>query len=235
MELATRRYIGITPQRLIRPRSLENRVMAKNTAKPTGTSRIKFIMLDAEIADDQIQSVTQAIANALRPATPPAPKRLPAAAAQLNGNGHAEEQDQSDLFETLEEEEPIDITPAAQSAKPRAKRSPPKSPSVVPMDMHAPISLATFAQGKDSKTQVNKYMIASAWLKECRGIDAVNGDHMFTCFKSMGWSTNIPDFTQPLRVLKAKNKYFDKTDKGYEINHIGLDLVNKLGGSNGAA
>jgi hypothetical protein len=31
--------------------------MAKPT-KPTGTSRIKFIMFDAEIADDQLQSVT---------------------------------------------------------------------------------------------------------------------------------------------------------------------------------
>jgi hypothetical protein len=43
--------------------------MAKNPGKTGGTSRIKFIMLDAEIADDQIQSVTQAIANALRPPT----------------------------------------------------------------------------------------------------------------------------------------------------------------------
>jgi hypothetical protein len=50
----------------------------------------------------------------------------------------------------------------------------------------------------------------------------------------MGWSTAILDFTQPLRILKAKYKYFDKSDKGYEINHIGIDHVTKLGGKNGA-
>lgn len=50
----------------------------------------------------------------------------------------------------------------------------------------------------------------------------------------MGWSTSIIDFWQPLRALKAK-KYFVTNDKGeYEINHIGLDYVKKLGGSNGA-
>jgi uncharacterized protein YjhX (UPF0386 family) len=43
----------------------------------------------------------------------------------------------------------------------------------------------------------------------------------------MQWSVNIPDFWQPLRDLKAK-KYFVKNEAGnYEINHIGLDYVNK--------
>jgi hypothetical protein len=50
----------------------------------------------------------------------------------------------------------------------------------------------------------------------------------------MDWAANIPDFWQPLRDLKAK-KYFVKNDNGeYEINHIGLGFVKKLGGSNGA-
>jgi hypothetical protein len=56
----------------------------------------------------------------------------------------------------------------------------------------------------------------------------------YTCFRSMDWAANIPDFWQPLRDLKAK-KYFIKNDNGeYEINHIGLGFVKKLGGSNGA-
>ncbi|WP_424632136.1 hypothetical protein [Bradyrhizobium sp. SYSU BS000235] len=51
--------------------------MAKNSVKATGTSRIKFIMFDAEIADDQIQSLTQAITNALRgPTGAPSNRRL---------------------------------------------------------------------------------------------------------------------------------------------------------------
>jgi hypothetical protein len=208
--------------------------MAKNTTvKSSGPARVRLVVLDAEIPDGDLSSFNQVLQNALRGPGTTIVQRVNGGAPKIITHQPAADMDgqaEEVVDEVIEEEETV----SSQPAKPRAKRSPPKSPNVVPMDMHAPISLATFAQGKDSKTQVNKYMIAAAWLKECRGIDGVNGDHMFTCFKSMGWSTNILDFTQPLRVLKAKNKYFDKSDKGYEINHIGLDLVNKLGGSNGA-
>jgi hypothetical protein len=99
--------------------------------------------------------------------------------------------------------------------------------------MNADVSLASFALGKDAGSQHKKYMIAAAWLKEHRGIDAVSAGHIYTCFRSMEWSANIPDFWQPLRDLKAK-KYFAKNGAGdYEINHLGLDYVKKLG-ANGA-
>ncbi|WOH61787.1 hypothetical protein [Bradyrhizobium sp. BWC-3-1] len=209
--------------------------MAKNSSVRTGgPARVRLVVLDAEIPDGDLASFNQVLQNALRgPGTTIVQQRVNGVAAKTLTHQPATEIEgqAEEVVDDLEEE--VDSSP--QPAKPRAKRAQPKSPNVVPLDMHAPTSLTTFAQGKDSKTQVSKYMIAAAWLKECRGIDAVNADYMFTCFKSMGWSTNIPDFTQPLRVLKAKNKYFDKSDKGYAINHIGLDFVNKLGGSNGAA
>ncbi len=99
--------------------------------------------------------------------------------------------------------------------------------------MNADVSLASFAEGKDAKSQSKKYLIAAAWLKEHRGVTGVTADHIYTCFRSMGWPTNIPDFWQPLRDLKAR-KFFGRNDKNeYEINHIGLDYVNKLRNSNG--
>jgi hypothetical protein len=79
-----------------------------------------------------------------------------------------------------------------------------------------------------------KYMIAAAWLKDHRNTDGVTADHILHVFPSMSWPTNIPDFWQPLRDLKAK-RYFTKNDKGeYEINHLGIDFVKNLGGANGA-
>jgi hypothetical protein len=205
--------------------------MAKPPGKSGGTSRIKFIMLDAEIADDQIQSVTQAIANALRPATPPAPKRLPAAAPQLNGNGaDHEDNDQSDLFEALEEEEAVDVTPAP--ARPKVPRKAPKAPDIVPIEMNEPVSFADFAAGKKNDSLHKKYLIASAWLYEHRSTPIITDGHIYTCFRSIGWSTAHNDFGQPLRELKTR-KFFTTPSRGnYEINHIGLDYVKKL--ANGA-
>ncbi len=204
--------------------------MAKNSGKTVGTSRIKFIMFDAEIADDQIQSVTQAITNALRGPSGSIPvKRIAAVPAN---NGHAELAE-ADLVENTEDElDAVDVTPAAPRT-PRPRKAP-KAPDIVPIDMDADVSLADFAKGKDSSSQHKKFMIASAWLKEHPATDAVSAGHIYTCFRSMDWPANIPDFWQPLRDLKAK-KYLVKNDKGeYEINHIGLGFVKKLGGSNGA-
>jgi hypothetical protein len=60
--------------------------MAKSSsgAKVTGTSRIRFIMLDAELANSDLTQVTQAIQNALRPSAI-APQSI--ISKQLPGNG----------------------------------------------------------------------------------------------------------------------------------------------------
>jgi hypothetical protein len=204
--------------------------MAKNSTAKIGPSRVRFIMVDAEIADGDITAVTQAITNALKGPTPVAPvRRLTAVAPAVNGA--AEPQEIEGEIEDVEDDvATVDITPAKQ----RAPRKPSPTPDVVVIDMDSDISLATFANGKDAGSQHKKYLIAAAWLKEHRSTDAVGAGHIYTCFRSMDWPTNIPDFWQPLRDLKAK-KYFVKNDKGdYEINHIGLAYVKKLGGSNGA-
>jgi len=181
--------------------------MAKNSAgRSGGTSRIKFVMFDAEIADDQIQSVTQAITNALRGnMNGPAVKRIAAVAA--NDASDAPPPDvETEYEEALEED-----APSRAASRPRGSRKAPKAPDVIPLDMHAGVSLADFAAGKDSNSQHKKYLIAAAWLKEHRSINAVGASHIYTCFRSMEWSVNIPDFWQPLRDLKAK-KYFVKNE-----------------------
>lgn len=203
--------------------------MAKNSSIPKNPSRIRFVMVEAELGDGDISQITQAITNALRLPTNAGVKRISSAAPVMNGIDTGE----SEIFEEGGDgADVVDVTPAAPKA-PRQRKSP-KAPDIVPIDMNADLSLAAFAAGKDSNSQHKKYLISSAWLKEHRSIDSVNAGHIYTCFRSMEWSVNIPDFWQPLRDLKAK-KYFSKNDAGeYEINHIGLDFVKKLG-RNGAS
>jgi hypothetical protein len=213
--------------------NLEGNSMAKYSSGRGGSnSRIRFVMVDAEIAEGEIGPIAAAIQNALRGTGSNANYRIaPPKLAPSNGND-AQAQDAE-----IEVEQPGEVLEEGIENKPRStkvRRTVSRTPNVVPVDMNEEVSLASFAQGKDAKSQHKKYLIASAWLKEHRGIDAVTDDHIYTCFKSMGWSTSIPDFSQPLRDLKAKHRYYEKTDKGYEINHLGLDYVKKLGGGNGA-
>ena len=199
--------------------------MAKSSsAKTSGTSRIRFVMVDAEIAEGDIGPITQAIQNALRGPVPATVQRLPLSAAKTipqDGNGAHQREPELEI----EQDHEVVDTAAEEPRQPRVRRSVSRTPKVVPIDMNEGVSLASFAEGKDAKSQYKKFLIAAAWLKEHRDIDAVTDGHIYTCFKSIGWSTNIPDFSQPLRDLKAKQQYFEKSDKGYEINHLGLDYV----------
>jgi len=156
--------------------------MAKNPGKTGGTSRIKFIMLDAEIADDQIQSVTQAIANALRPPAPVAPKRLPAASPQLNGNGAAEEHDEPDLFDALDEQEPVDVTPTPARQKSSRKAAP--TPEVLPFDFNAhEVPLSSFVAGYKTESHQQRYLVASAWYHDLGVVTRVTPAHIYTAYR----------------------------------------------------
>jgi hypothetical protein len=197
--------------------------MAKHW-KSGGTSRIRFVMVDAEIAEGDVGSITQAIQNALRGPAPAAIQRIDPPAKPVETNGAIAPEHEPEFEHETE---------VAEARRARGSRKPAKAPKVIDIDMNSDVPLATFAKGKDAGSHLKRYMIAAAWLKEHRGIDAVNADHIYTCYKSMEWPTNVPDFAQPLRQLKFDN-YFDQPVKGmYAINHIGLDRVKKLGVAGG--
>jgi hypothetical protein len=200
--------------------------MAKNW-KPGGTSRIRFVMVDAEIAEGDVGSITQAIQNALRGPTP-AVRRIVGPEKSVETNGASTPEQEPEFEHETEVAEP-----AAEPRRARGPRKPAKSPKVIDIDMKSDVSLSAFAHGKDAGSHHKRYMIAAAWLKEHRGIDAVNADHIYTCYKSMEWPANVPDFAQPLRELKFQH-LFDQPARGmYAINHIGLDRVKKLGPAGG--
>ncbi len=196
--------------------------MAKGS-KPGGTSRIRFVMVDAEIAEGDIAPITQAIQNALRGSGTGPIQRITSPSKPVDNNGTAPE-----VEVELDPDDDV-IESASESSRSRAPRKPAKTPDVIPLDMNTEVSLRSFAAGKDADSQHKRYLIAAAWLKEHRNIDAVSVGHIYTCYRSMEWPTNIPDFAQPLRELKGR-KFFAQPSRGmYAINHLGLDYVRKLG------
>ncbi len=210
--------------------------MAKtSTVKSGGPARVRLVVFDAEVPDGDFNSLAQVLQNALKTPTVIQQPRV------TNGNGVAAktithqpaetaQDDEPGLFDNLEEAETVEAAPAP--AKPKAPRKAPKAPDVVPIEMNEPVSFADFAAGKKNESLHKKYLIAAAWLHECRNTPIVTDGHIYTCFRSIGWSTAHSDFGQPLRELKTR-KFFTTPSRGqYEINHIGLDYVKKL--ANGA-
>jgi hypothetical protein len=198
--------------------------MAKSSGKTGGTSRIRFIMVDAEIADGDIHSVTQAITNALKgPDRPAAMKRLSSVPAT---NGAAEPVDVDGEFEDVDDE-PVDVTPVFRS--PAKKRVGPK-PTAIELDVDSDVSLASYAAKYNPGSNHKRYLVIAAWLHNCRQIDTITADHIYTCYRHLQWPLGISDFAQPLRELKHK-QFFTSPERGkYSIHQLGLAEVAKLNG-----
>jgi hypothetical protein len=203
---------------------------SSGTAKSGGTSRIRFVMLDAELTDGDLTQVTQAIQNALRPPTLVQHRAL-TAPNQNGGTSSSMPEEASDDAS----DHPIDAAVDPQSelteqrrpardGKPRKYRS----PQVIDLDLHSEPSLAGYTRTRELDSDTDKFLTIAAWSKECRKINEIGADHVYTCFRSLHWSTDIGDFGAPLRYLKQQQLMTSSGRGLYSINHLGLDRVMKL-------
>lgn len=193
-----------------------------------GPSRVRFIMLDAELTDGDFSQITQAITNALRPTTIIQQRLL---GTPVGASSDLVDQQDEGLVDTdIDEATPtVEIGTRAPSKSAAARSKKPKSPLVIDVDLNSPLSFSEFAAQKSPKNDTKRYLTVAAWFKLHRGMDTITPDHVYTCFRAVGWPTAISDFDSPLRGL-AKRQLVNRSGKGeYAINHLGIAEVDKLG------
>jgi len=204
--------------------------MAKNKSDSEPRSnRIRFIMLDADISDGNLSELTQAITQALRPnAAQPAPKQItpvaqPAAIAPPpNGNGA----DPTAEAEYVGQEEQPPVAPARKQSTTRSYAKPNILKDVDPTA--GPKSFSDYWTEKGSLTEtLKRYLLVAGWFHDFRDVAAISADHVFTCYRSMGWALDSKDPKQPFRDLQRQDRGQFKDGK-FEINHIGLGVVQKM-------
>jgi hypothetical protein len=209
--------------------------MAKASSKNGGgnSSKIRFIMLEADLADGDLTQITQAITQAVRQGQP-IPRQpiaiaarstaaMPAAAAQDDDADETAEQTEDDAQEQEQGE-------ATASSRPRASRKFPAPKVINDLDLDAgDVSFEKFAIAKGNpKKHLKRFLLSAYWLKENRGIASVNMNHVFTCYKKMAWNTAMRDFSQPLRDLARNNTNGEFKDGAFTINLIGGGVVEKM-------
>jgi hypothetical protein len=188
-------------------------------AKSSGTSRVRFVMMEAEIADGgDLAQFTQAMQNALRGPAPVTVKRISTNAQQTNGPISADAAEAEVIEEAVAEDvDAVDVTPAAPKVRAQRKAAP--KPTVIDIDITSEPPLSSLV---DPKSNHRRYLAIAAWLHDHRKIEAITADHVYTCYRHLGWPTDILDFAQPLRELKHK-QYFTTPERGsYAINQLGL-------------
>lgn len=199
--------------------------MAKSSHAKSGSSRIRFIMLEADLSEGDLSQVTTAIQNALRPT------QAPARIVQIPMGKTVDDEVDTAAEELLDGEVELDPSISTEARRPRSgssrKRTFP-TPKVVPVDWSPKPSVEDFMKQHPSKTSNDKFLAVLAWFKEAADKDAITVDEVYTVFRKLGWPTNIKDFSQPLRDLKGQQVIDGGAKAGFTINHIGLDRVRKF-------
>lgn len=208
--------------------------MPKNTGNrgAGGNSRVRFIMLDADLSDGDLNQFTQAIANAIRPGSPQ--RALPAlprsSAASVEATPPQDEVEAA--IEVVDDGAATDTGNAAStSASTSQKVRTYRSPKVLDIDLNAgSVSWAAYVDAKNPPDEATKhYLVALGWFKEYGGVGEVTIDHVYTAFKRVKWSTQIEDFDLPLRQL-VKRGWVKRVGRGkYQINHLGLAELENMG------
>lgn len=194
--------------------------MAKGSSPKSGNSKIRFIMLEADLSDGDLSQVTQAIQNALRPA-----QQTVKLIQTSNGNGEDDVAIDLDQFETLDIESDRAEPPkqrAQRSSKPRVA----KTPTVLnDIDVTSDPSLKDFVADFEISTSVDKYLVIALWFRDARQIQSVTVDHVYTCFKLLGWGTGANDFAKTLRNLRDEQSLKGGSKEGFTLTLPGAAKI----------
>jgi hypothetical protein len=202
--------------------------MARSSSgKGNGNSRIRFIMLDADLNDTDLTQITQAITNALKPQTVVHHRMIAASPAMARMESGEEQGEMVDELLESPGENGAEEPSASTGTGGRTRKY--RSPKVLDVDLASEPSFASYAQEKNPQTDQKRFLTVGAWFKQHRGQAGITMDHVYTCYRAVKWPTDIGDFDAPLRSLKGR-QLMNKVGRGeYAINHLGLAEVDRLG------
>jgi hypothetical protein len=172
---------------------------------------------------DGIKTISDAIDGMVRPA-----RALPAAVP----NGASSQRSTAETLDTAEpsptKEQEFALEPLDERAE--IRRSP-KPPKVLP-ELKVPVEdlRKVLDEYKVPDQDNSRYLALAFFLRENMSVPAVTMDHIYTCYRLLGWTTP-KDAGQPLRRLKSQG-FFEKGDDAgaYVLNHVGENAILKMKG-----
>jgi hypothetical protein len=205
--------------------------MAKSTGSRAGgeggNSKIRFIMLEADLNGGDLTQITQAISNALRPATGQPPMRViapPMSGSVVNGtppNGANADETDADVETPIEAvNEGAPMAPKSQRQRKKGGRDP---KLLDDLDLNGNgTTFVEFAEQKNPTTDTKRFLTAVAWFKKHGNKDAIGIDEVYTAYRKKGdWSYNLDDYDAVFRGL-LKRDVVKRAGKGlYAITIAG--------------
>jgi hypothetical protein len=184
--------------------------------------KIRVIMIDLEGSNETLQEGLRTAASMMRPVPPP--RAVLPAQPNLPSNGTP--QLELPLDGEYTEAEPV---AAEKPNKPKRARAAP-IPDVIEIDLTSgDMPFAAFCQAKSPSKEIDKALVLAGWLKQYRQVEAVSPEHIYTCYRIVGWS--VPnDITGPFRNGKRQGKFKSVGNGMYAITLIGENELQKMNG-----
>lgn len=200
--------------------------MAKQPSSKSATSRIRFIVLEAEIQDGDLSQITSAIQSALKPTTTIIQQRISTSSPAALPNGIGAEGALENIM--IDDEEEMEVEPAPRRTPRETKPRKPVAMKVLDIDLTSGLSFDQFANRHSPKNDTERNLVVLAWFKENRPDEAVTAHHVYTCYRAMKWPSGIDDFSGTLRQLKRQQLVNGAGRGEYVINHLGIARVEEL-------
>jgi len=193
-------------------------------------NKIRFVLLEADLSDNNLSELTAAIIHALRPAVPTRQMWSAKERAYLRPGGANPATREEDVGEVIDTE--FDETPLGaeddqnKPTTPRTKKF--KAPTLLnDLDLAGSgVTFKEFAEQKKPNSKAMKYLVAMFWLKEYGNSTTTNADKIYTCFKKAKWATNFNDWGQPFHNLVFADDIRKIGTGEFAINTTGEDKVN---------
>jgi len=193
-------------------------------------SKMTVMLFQLEGNDETLQEGFRTINNAIDKLANPVLRVI----AQPSGTALAlpKPQGDQDAIDVEPDEDSEDETAAADASKTSKNGVARKFPVPIVLDLDLTQGnppLKEYLEQKKPKSDIRRYLLIAAWLKENLKIDEVGINHIYTGYRAMNWQSP-DDVAAPLRSMRQKHYgYFNKgKEKGFfAINHIGIGEANK--------
>jgi hypothetical protein len=212
-----------------------DKVKLSNKPVEDSQEEMTVVILRIKGGSDTLQRGFDALSNAFAAIGPISPHRRSTAHVQLQTpqNGTALELEAHD-DENAEEVAQACVEDDGDHQRSSGQRKYTVQTLVSDLDLTAGgQGWKAFAVDKAPQNDNEKYLVAAIWLTESAGLETFTTDHIFTCFRAMGWKEQ-KDFSQPLRLMKSKKSYFENPSRGVWklTTSIGVPAAQKI--DNGA-
>lgn len=216
--------------------------MRKDSRDRGEKGKVKFRVIDFEVegSDESLQESLRSIVAAIHraPASgsrglPGAPPRRPLSSQPL--------QPQGDLFpDDASSEEDAEVDEDGQEsfveAKPvrssgAVRRSPPNPKFLDNLNFQSgTVSFKDFVGQKQPMNETKRCLVIMVWLKDNLGVEEVDANHVYTGYRTAGWSAP-KDVGSTLRTLKKRSWVVGGKEKGnFKLTQPGRDIVDALPG-----